>query len=89
MGATPTPVVALNRAAAVAMAQGPQAGLDLVDALAEPLAGYHLWHAARADLLRRLGRAEEAAEAYRRARALAGNPVEQAFLDRRLGELGG
>jgi RNA polymerase sigma-70 factor (ECF subfamily) len=84
---TPTPVVALNRAAAVAMAEGPGAGLALVDALAEPLAGYHLWHAARADLLRRLGRSEEAGAAYRRARELAGNPVERAFLDRRLAEL--
>jgi RNA polymerase sigma-70 factor (ECF subfamily) len=86
-GVTPTPVVALNRAAAVAMAQGPQAGLELVDALAEPLAGYHLWHAARADLLRRLERRDEAAAAYRRARELAGNPVERSFLDRRLAEL--
>lgn len=88
MGVTPTPVVALNRAAAVAMADGPQAGLDLVDELAEPLAGYHLWHAARADLLRRLGRPGEAAHAYARARALAANPVERAFLERRLAELG-
>jgi RNA polymerase sigma-70 factor (ECF subfamily) len=86
--ASPTPVVALNRAAAVAMAHGPQAGLALVDELAEPLAGYHLWHATRADLLRRLGRRDEAAAAYRRAHALAGNPVERAFLARRLAELG-
>jgi RNA polymerase sigma-70 factor (ECF subfamily) len=84
---TPTPVVALNRAAAVAMARGPAAGLELVDALAEPLAGYHLWHAARADLLRRLERPDEAAAAYARARELAGNPVERSFLDRRLAEL--
>jgi RNA polymerase sigma-70 factor (ECF subfamily) len=84
----PTPVVALNRAAAVAMAQGAQAGLDLVDELAEPLSGYHLWHAARADLLRRLERREEAAAAYRRAHELAGNPVERAFLAGRLAELG-
>jgi RNA polymerase sigma-70 factor (ECF subfamily) len=88
-GVTPTPVVALNRAAAVAMAQGPQAGLELVDALAEPLAGYHLWHAARADLRRRLARSDEAAAAYERARELAGNPVERAFLERRLAELRG
>jgi RNA polymerase sigma-70 factor (ECF subfamily) len=86
-GVQPTPVVALNRAAAVAMAQGPQAGLELVDELAEPLAGYHLWHAARADLLRRLDRREEAAAAYERARELAGNPVERSFLERRLSEL--
>jgi RNA polymerase sigma-70 factor (ECF subfamily) len=86
--ASPTPVVALNRAAAVAMAHGPRAGLDLVDELAEPLAGYHLWHATRADLLRRLGRRREAVAAYRRAHDLAGNPVERAFLARRLAELG-
>jgi RNA polymerase sigma-70 factor (ECF subfamily) len=86
-GITPTPVVALNRAAAVAMARGPAAGLELVDALAEPLAGYHLWHAARADLLRRLERRVEAATAYARARELAGNPVERAFLERRMAEL--
>jgi RNA polymerase sigma-70 factor (ECF subfamily) len=86
--ASPTPVVALNRAAAVAMAHGPRAGLDLVDELAEPLAGYHLWHATRADLLRRLGRRREAVAAYRRAHELAGNPVERAFLARRLAELG-
>ncbi|MEA2280532.1 MAG: polymerase sigma-70 factor, subfamily [Solirubrobacteraceae bacterium] len=86
-GITPTPVVALNRAAAVAMARGPTAGLELVDALAEPLAGYHLWHAARADLLRRLERRAEAAAAYARARELAGNPVERAFLERRIAEL--
>jgi RNA polymerase sigma-70 factor (ECF subfamily) len=84
---SPTPVVALNRAAAVAMAEGPESGLALVEALAGPLAGYHLWHAARADLLRRLGRRAEAAGAYERARALAGNPVERAFLERRLAEL--
>jgi RNA polymerase sigma-70 factor (ECF subfamily) len=88
LSVSPTAVVALNRAAAVAMAQGPAVGLALVDELAEPLAGYHLWHATRADLLRRLDRREEAAAAYRRAHALAGNPVERAFLARRLEELG-
>ena len=87
LATSPTPVVALNRAAAVAMAYGPQAGLALVNELAEPLAGYHLWHATRADLLRRLDRRAEAAAAYRRAHALAGNPVERAFLARRLAEL--
>jgi RNA polymerase sigma-70 factor (ECF subfamily) len=86
---TPTPVVALNRAAAVAMADGPEAGLALADELAGPLGGYHLWHATRADLLRRLGRRDEAAAAYARARELAGNPVERAFLERRLAEVGG
>src|SRR5436190_19498209 len=56
----PSPVVALNRAVAVAMARGPAAGLPLVEALAEPLCDYHLWHAARADLLRQLGRNDDA-----------------------------
>jgi RNA polymerase sigma-70 factor (ECF subfamily) len=83
----PSPVVALNRAVAVAMADGPQAGLALVDALAGPLAGYHLWHSARADLLRRLERTSEAADAYARALELAANPVERDFLARRLAEL--
>jgi RNA polymerase sigma-70 factor (ECF subfamily) len=86
-----SPVVALNRAVAVAMAEGPAAGLALMDGLAAAgdLDGYHLLHAARADLLRRLGRAPEAADAYRRALELATNPVEQAFLARRLGEVTG
>jgi RNA polymerase sigma-70 factor (ECF subfamily) len=88
MAVTPAPVVALNRAVAVAMADGPAAGLALVDELAEPLAGYHLWHSARADLLRRLERREEAAAAYGRALELAGNPVERDFLAARLREVG-
>jgi RNA polymerase sigma-70 factor (ECF subfamily) len=83
------PVVALNRAVAVAMADGPQAGLELMDELAAELDGYHLFHSARADLLRRLGRREEAAAAYRCALARAGNPVERAFLRRRLNDFGG
>jgi RNA polymerase sigma-70 factor, ECF subfamily len=83
----PGPVVALNRAVAVAMAAGPAAGLALIDDLAEPLAGYHLWHSARADLLRRLGRREEAGESYARALGLAGNPVEREFLAARLREV--
>ena len=78
------PVVALNRAVAVAMAQGPEAGLPLMDELAEELGDYHLLHSARADLLRRLGREDEAAAAYSRALALAANPVERAFLAGRL-----
>jgi RNA polymerase sigma-70 factor, ECF subfamily len=82
------PVVALNRAVAVAMARGPQAGLALMDDLADELDGYHLLHSARADLLRRLGRRHEAAAAYERALALVANPVERAFLERRLAELG-
>jgi RNA polymerase sigma-70 factor, ECF subfamily len=83
------PVVALNRAVAVAMGRGPAQGLALIDELATELAGYHLFHSARADLLRRLGRTTEAAAAYRRALDLAGNPVEREFLERRLAELTG
>jgi RNA polymerase sigma-70 factor (ECF subfamily) len=80
------PIVALNRAAAVAMASGPEAGLRLLDELAShaALAVFHLFHAARADLLRRLGRREEAGSAYRRAIELAGNEAEKRFLERRL-----
>jgi RNA polymerase sigma-70 factor, ECF subfamily len=79
---TPSPVVALNRAVALAEVRGPAAGLAAVDELCSPaLDSYHLFHASRADLLRRLGRDEEAAAAYATARALTANPVEQAFLD--------
>jgi RNA polymerase sigma-70 factor (ECF subfamily) len=80
----PSPVVGLNRAVAVSMASGAAAALPLVDELARPLAGYHLWHATRADLLRRLGRVEEATEAYRRALDLAANEAERRYLSRRL-----
>jgi RNA polymerase sigma-70 factor (ECF subfamily) len=66
------------------MADGPAAGLPLVDALAEPLASYHLFHAARADLLRRGGAAADAGAAYTRAIELATNPAERRFLERRL-----
>jgi RNA polymerase sigma-70 factor (ECF subfamily) len=85
----PSPVVALNHAAAVAMADGPEEGLRRLDALAAggALAGYHLLPAARADLLRRLGRNHEAAAAYRQALALVGNDAEGRFLQRRLTEL--
>jgi RNA polymerase sigma-70 factor, ECF subfamily len=84
----PSPVVELNRAVAVSMVAGPEAALELVGQLESGrLAEYHLLHATRADLLRRLGRDEEAAAAYRRARELAANPAEQAFLERRLREL--
>lgn len=82
----PTAVVALNRAVAVAMAAGPERGLALLDeaTLASALDGYHWYHAARADLQRRLERHDEARQSYDRALALASNPVEQAFLrDRR------
>jgi RNA polymerase sigma-70 factor, ECF subfamily len=81
---TPTPIVALNRAVALAEVRGPAAGLAAVDELHTAgggLDGYYLFHAARADLLRRLGQDEEAAAAYDAARALTANPVEQAFLD--------
>jgi RNA polymerase sigma-70 factor, ECF subfamily len=78
----PSPVVELNRAVAVAMADGPGAGLALLDDL--PLDGYHLYHAARADLLRRLGRPADAQAAYRRAHELATNERERAFISRRL-----
>jgi RNA polymerase sigma-70 factor (ECF subfamily) len=87
----PTPVVLLNRAAAVAMAAGPEVGLRLMasDAVAGPLDGYHLLHAARADLNRRLGRADEAAACYERALALVSNEVERAYLEGRLAEVRG
>jgi RNA polymerase sigma-70 factor, ECF subfamily len=85
---TPSPVVELNRAVAVAMADGPAAGLELVDALAASgeLDGYHLLAATRADLLRRLGRPDEAAAAYREALALAHTDAERRYLERRLAE---
>jgi RNA polymerase sigma-70 factor, ECF subfamily len=83
----PSPVIALNRAVAVAMAQGPEAGLALADEQAEALAEYHLLHATRADLLRRLGRASEARAAYERALSLAAVPAERRFLRERLAEL--
>ena len=77
----PSPVVALNRAVAVAEVEGPEAALALVDEL--DLDGYHLFHAIRADLLRRLGRGPEAALAYDAAIALAGNAAERVFLEER------
>jgi RNA polymerase sigma-70 factor (ECF subfamily) len=82
----PSPVVELNRAVAVAMADGPERGLELMDGIGG-LDGYrHLW-SARADLLRRLGRAPEAAAAYERALQLATQPAERSFLERRLAEV--
>jgi RNA polymerase sigma-70 factor, ECF subfamily len=83
----PSPVVALNRAVAVAMAEGPEAALPLIEALAEPLSQYHLWHASRADLLRRLGRTSDALESYERARELTQNESELGFLSNRIAEL--
>jgi RNA polymerase sigma-70 factor (ECF subfamily) len=87
---TPSPVVELNRAVAVSMADGPQAGLRLIDSLYADgrLAGYHLLPATRADLLRRLNRPEEAIIAYEQALALAPTEPERRFLHRRLAELG-
>jgi RNA polymerase sigma factor (sigma-70 family) len=82
----PSPVVALNHAVAVAEATGPDEGLVLIDRI-DGLGGYHLLHAARADLLRRLGRAAAAATAYRRAHELATNPADRRFLARRLHDL--
>jgi RNA polymerase sigma-70 factor, ECF subfamily len=80
----PTPVIALNRAAARAMALGAEEGLREMDALATELSAFHVFHAARADLLRRLGRRDEAATAYRRALELVTNDVERRYLSRRL-----
>jgi RNA polymerase sigma-70 factor, ECF subfamily len=80
---SPSPVVELNRAVAVAMTEGPEAGLVLVDSLAG-LARYHLWHSTRAELLRRLGRFEEAEAAFSRALDLAPSETERAFLRDRL-----
>jgi RNA polymerase sigma-70 factor (ECF subfamily) len=85
----PSPVVSLNRAVAVAMLDGPRPALALIDALAAEgeLDEYHLLHAARADLLRRIGSSAEAAKSYTRALALATNGSERRFLDRRLREV--
>jgi RNA polymerase sigma-70 factor (ECF subfamily) len=85
----PSPVIALNRAVAIAMVDGPRAALAIIDALAEAsdLDNYHLLHAARADLLRRIGSSEEAAKSYKRALTLATNDSERRYLDRRLGEV--
>jgi RNA polymerase sigma-70 factor (ECF subfamily) len=91
----PSPVVSLNRAVAVAMCDGPEAGLAEIDALDSAqeggtrpvLAGYHYLPAARADLLRQLGRRAEAAEQYRLALAACDNTAEQRFLEGRLAEL--
>jgi len=82
----PSPVVFLNRAVAVALAGDVEDGLTLIDQLTD-LEGYHLFHAARADLLRRLERRSEAAAAYREAIALVGNEAERTYLERRLREV--
>jgi len=85
----PSPIVSLNRAVAVAMVEGPRPALALIDALAATgdLDGYHLLHAARADLLRRLGSSADAAASYARALALVTNDSERRFLERRLREV--
>ena len=87
----PSPVVALNRAVAVAMADGPEAGLVLVDALeaSGALRGYYLLPATRADLLRRLERHADAAAAYRAALELTSTDAERRYLNRRLAEMVG
>jgi RNA polymerase sigma-70 factor, ECF subfamily len=85
----PSPVIALNRAVAVAMRDGPAAGLALVDAILErgDLADYRLAHAARAELCRRLGRTADARASFKRALALAKQEPERRFLERRIAEL--
>ena len=83
----PSPVVELNRAVAVAMRDGPAASLPIVDTLMKELDGYHLAHAARADLCRRLGRIKEARQSYERALKLARQEPERRFLERRIAEL--
>lgn len=83
----PSPVVTLNRAVAIAMADSPQAGLGLVDQLATELGSYHLFHATRADLLRRVGALEAATLSYRQALELVTNDSERRFLERRLSEV--
>jgi RNA polymerase sigma-70 factor (ECF subfamily) len=85
----PSPVIELNRAVAVAMRDGPAAGLALIDAILErgDLVEYRLAHAARADLCRRLGRNDEARAAYQEALALTKQAAERRFLERRLAEL--
>jgi RNA polymerase sigma-70 factor, ECF subfamily len=85
----PSPVIELNLAAAVAMADGPESGLRLLDPLASDLDRYQPFHSARAELLRRAGRLEEAAAGYRRALDLTENDAERRFLARRLAALQG
>jgi RNA polymerase sigma-70 factor, ECF subfamily len=84
----PSPVIALNRAIAVAELDGPQVALAAIDRLEDKLAGYHAYHATRADLLRRLGRSHQSRAAYDKAIELAGNTAETAYLTRRRDQLG-
>ena len=83
----PSPIIALNRAVAVAMRDGPKAGLVLVEGLLRELSGYHLAHAALADLHRRAGNKKEAVAAYKKALSLARQEPERRFLERRIAEL--
>jgi RNA polymerase sigma-70 factor (ECF subfamily) len=83
----PSPIIALNRAIAVAEIDGPEVGLAAVDLLQDKLADYHAYHAARADLLRRLGRSQQSRAAYDKAIELAGNTAETAYLTRRRDQL--
>lgn len=87
IGLDPSPIVRLNRAIAVAELDGPDVALAEIDRLSETLDGYHAYHAARADLLRRVGRSVESRTAYDRAIILAGNPAERAYLARRRDQL--
>ena len=84
----PSPIIALNRAIAVAELDGPEVALAAVDRLEDKLAGYHAYHATRADLLRRLGRSQKSRAAYDKAIELAGNTAETAYLTRRRDQLG-
>jgi RNA polymerase sigma-70 factor, ECF subfamily len=84
----PSPIIALNRAVAVAEVDGPEIALAAVDRLRDPLGGYHAFHATRAELLRRLGRRTESRAAYDKAVELTGNTAETAYLTRRRAELG-
>ena len=84
----PSPIVALNRAVAVAELDGPDVALASVDRLEDRLAGYHAYHATRADLLRRMGRSQDSRAAYDRAIELTGNTAEIAYLTRRRDQLG-
>jgi RNA polymerase sigma-70 factor (ECF subfamily) len=83
----PSPVIELNRAVAIAMDEGPEVGLELIDAI-EGLDRYAPFHVSRADLLARLGRGDDAVDAYRRGLELSSNPVQRVFLERRIAELG-
>src|SRR5262249_10872622 len=85
----PSPIVELNRAVAIAMRDGPEVGVSMIDAILERgvLRDYHLAHAARADLCRRLGRTSDARKSYEQAIALAKQEPERRFLQKRLGEL--